>query len=164
MRQQLLSWLTQVMMPYIILMVGFLTVTGREQRDFAGKTFKLGLEACVLGVGLAAALLGSQETPVAWQTAGLAVVFGLFLVVLYGPMNDSDLSRMRKARLSIVCSTFIFGSNTTIHASAYRPGSLISPFWAGIVAWIAPCIIFNFLVHDNKRSQTSDRNPSPVSP
>jgi hypothetical protein len=78
MPEQLLSWLTQVVSPYVILIVGFMTVTGRGQRNFAGKAFKLGLEACILGVGLSAALVGSQGTPAAWQAAALAFLLVYF--------------------------------------------------------------------------------------
>ncbi len=164
MQQQFLSWLALVVMPYLVLIAGFLTVTGRGKRDFAGKTFKLGLEACILGVGIAAVLLGSQENETAWQLALFAVVFGFVLIVGYGLLNESDVRPTRKARLSILFSTFVFGANATIHAFVYTHSVLNSATWAislGILAWIVPCVVFAFVVRDNKRPETNDANPSP---
>src|ERR1051325_9136907 len=134
MERQFLSWLTQVLCPYLLLMAGFLAVTGRGRRDFSGKTFKLGLEACILGVGIAAVLLGSQENHTAWQVALFAVVFGGFLIVVYGVLNESGVRPTRKARLSIMFSTLVFGANSVIHNLINRPDAIQFAIWMGIIS------------------------------
>ena len=159
--RQFLSWLTQVLSPYLILMAGFLTVTGRGKRDFSGKTFKLGFEACILGVGIAAVLLGSHENHTAWQLALFAVVFGLFLIVGYGLLNESDIRPTRKARLSVFFSTFVFGANSVIHNLLNRPDEIRFAIWMGIISWIIPCSVFCLVVRDNKRPETTSVSSSP---
>lgn len=159
--QQFLSWLSQVVSPYLILMAGFLTVTGRGKRDFAGKTFKLGCEACILGIGIAAVLLGSQENHNAcWQLASMAIAFGFVLIVGYGLLNESDVRATRKARLSIAFSTFVFGATTTIHALIHRPDNIQMAVFGGTISWILPCVVFCLLVRDNKRPEISATPPS----
>jgi putative copper export protein len=160
MGQQFLSWLTQVLSPYLILMAGFLTVTGRGSRDFTGKTFKVGFEACILGVGIAAVLLGSQENHTAWQLALVAVVFGFVLIVGYGLLNESQVRPTRKARLSIAFSTFVFGATTTIHATMHRPDRIQMAIWLGAISWVLPCLVFCFVVRDNKRPDISATPPA----
>jgi hypothetical protein len=141
------TWLVQVLVPYVILLSGFLLMKGGGRSNLARKAFDLGFEACILGVGLSAALLASKEAPTGVAAAGLvAAVVGVLIIVIYYRMKSSRQNPISKATFSIVISTFICGANTAILSWIHHPDTMVRPLLLGATAWVLPCIVFNITV------------------
>src|SRR5437870_4752590 len=96
-----IAWIVEVPVPYLVLVTGFLSMRGGGEPNFAGKAFDLGYDACILGIGISAALLGSNAgTGSAVAGVGVFVLaLGFFFSVILKRTDESDLQPVSKARL-----------------------------------------------------------------
>src|SRR5690349_1452413 len=92
------NWFLQVFVPYALLVTAFLNVKVGYGRDRFGKAFDIGLDAYVLGVGIAAVLLSGPGfkdfAPV------ISLVVGFILLPVFNELKKSKHQKF-KFRASI---------------------------------------------------------------
>ncbi|HWN09578.1 MAG TPA: hypothetical protein VNO50_09980 [Pyrinomonadaceae bacterium] len=149
------SWLLQIFVPYALLIIGFLLLkVGRGQNKFE-KAFDLGYDACILGFGIAAVLLGGPEFQAFLQVNNAAtapLIIGALSLAGFVVLERSGYSEVTKARTSILAGTFIFGANTAMVAWLDQRLLNATLFW-GIMCWVLPCVVFWFIIRKPSKSQ-----------
>jgi Co/Zn/Cd efflux system component len=141
-----LSWVLSVCVPYLALVGLTLLARGRgEQGAFYAKTLELCLEASILGVGVAAALLASIEARTSSAEGALSVaIVGLLInIIAVGLVtNLKEWEKMKepgKARLGTALGSLTVAVNTflLLLVNGYSWKALII---LTLIAWVVPIL------------------------
>ena len=143
-----LNWFLQIFVPYAFLIIGFMNLkVGRGQDKFE-KAFDVGYDACILGFGILAVLLGSKEFGVILKTDKapmIPLVIGLITLLGFKHLEGSGYGWVAKARVSILAGTLIFGVNTAMIARLDQGAAFPAFFW-GTVCFGLPCLVFWLII------------------
>jgi hypothetical protein len=138
------NWLLQMIVPYGLLVAGFMLLKLQRGQDKFEKAFDIGYDSCILGLGIAAVLLGSSEFEAVLQTNNVVVaplIIGIITLVGFAALERSQKRKVTKARASILVGTLIFGVNTAIITWLDQRAVFPAVFW-GAVCFVLPCLSF----------------------
>lgn len=143
MLKHFLNWFLQILIPYLLLVTGFLVIKAGRGQDIFGKSFDIGFDACILGFGIAAVLLGGPDFQAILKdnAATIPLVIGFASIGLFYRLNQSSYGEVAKAWMSVLAASFVFGANTAMVTWLNEARVTPTIVW-GIVAWIVPCFIF----------------------
>ncbi len=117
----MIFWLAAVGIPYLALMA--LTVLDRSEdwQTFSRRVIELGVDACILGIGVSGAVFGAHEVRAKMgdSTAVVAVAAVLLELVITGlcfrlRRQPARLGEEWRARLSIFLGVAILALNTGV--------------------------------------------------
>ena len=105
------NWGLSIWAPYVILIAGFIFLKTHRNQETFEKVFDVGYDSCILGIGIAAALLGGSEFQEVLQNnaAWIPLVFGLFVMALLYGAERSQYDKVTQSRWSVFAGTLIFG-------------------------------------------------------
>ena len=140
-------WGLSILAPYVFLVGGFLILKTQRGQNRFEKVFDIGYDACILGIGIAATLLGGSEFQSVLETnaAWIPMLFGFFIIVLLYVLERSKYEKVTQARWSVLVSTLIFGANTAMVAWL-NDRNVGSTVFSGIASFIVPCIVCYLII------------------
>jgi uncharacterized membrane protein len=145
-----LSWVLQILVPYVLFLVGFLIVKGARRLSRYEKTFDASFDACILGFGIAAVLLGSAEFKKILDTDAtpiIPILVGVACIALFYHLNNSTYRPFTKAWITVIVAGVIFGINTAMVTWLNERTMGKTIFW-GVCAWAVPVVIFWFMAKE----------------
>lgn len=134
------TWGLSILAPYVILVIGFIALKTHRQQHRLEKVFDIGWDSCILGIGIAATLMGGSE----FQTilpngAWMPLVFGGFTMALLYGLEWSQKRKVTQARLSVLAGTVGFGINTGMITWLNERKAYATVFW-GILSFLVPFV------------------------
>lgn len=156
------NWGLSILAPYLFLVGGFLVLKTRRGQNRFEKVFDIGYDSCILGIGIAATLLGGSEFQAFLETnaAWAPMVFGFFIIVVLFVLEQSQYEKITQARLSVLVGTLIFGANTAMVAWL-NDRNIGSTVFSGILSFVVPCAISYLIIAKlNSAASKSEIPPS----
>jgi hypothetical protein len=140
-----ISWWLIVLTPYVVLIACFILLRGGGTRTVFEKASDLGVDLCVLGLGIWTALVFGGETQhilgVNTAQVGVPVIAVAFLFIAFWErLSKSTTEPINKARISFMLGFLVFGANSALVAYVDYGKQLSSTIAWGLGTWLIPLV------------------------